>query len=111
MSGRRGDEERGRREPVRISEVAGEALEQLAGERRKGLITVLGVWHEAVGERIAGVARPRRLNDGILTVEVTSPVWAQELALTAPTIVAAVNRLAGQETVRELRFFPRSDRR
>lgn len=108
---RRGRPEAAQSEPTRLSDLASEVLGWMAGPERGELLEVLRVWDGSVGERIALAARPRRLKDGILTVDVSSPVWAQELALLAPTIVEALNADLGRETVRELRFSPESGRR
>lgn len=60
------------------------------------------IWRDAVGLRIAERARPLSLERGVLTLRVTTSVWANELSLLAPTIL---ERLRAQSVpVRELRF-------
>jgi predicted nucleic acid-binding Zn ribbon protein len=89
-----------------MSELAAKALKRLAGPGREPLLEVLAAWDSAVGERIAKVARPVRLSGGVVTVSVESPVWSQQLAMMAPSIVSALNEAIGKDTVRELRFSP-----
>lgn len=103
-SGRAG--RRVRRDPVPMSELADKALKDLAGREREPLLEVLAVWDVVVGERIAKVARPVRFSRGVVTVSVESPVWSQQLAMMAPSIVSALNEEIGKDTVRELRFSP-----
>jgi predicted nucleic acid-binding Zn ribbon protein len=56
------------------------------------LAEVQRVWPEAVGAAIAAEARPERERSGILTVVCSASVWAQELDLMAPQIIAQVNQ-------------------
>lgn len=72
--------------PLRVGAV-------LAGERSDAGLGRLGpvaphVWQAAVGPRVAARTRPVRLERGVLTVRVASPVWSQELGFLAPTIAA-----------------------
>jgi predicted nucleic acid-binding Zn ribbon protein len=67
------------------------------------LAEVQRVWPAAVGEAIAGQAEPTRERDGVLTVTCSSAVWAQELDLMGPELVARLNAALGAETVRALR--------
>lgn len=97
--------------PRPLGDLAAAALKDLAGTERSDLVEVLTVWRDVVGERIAGTARPRRLAGGILTLEVTSPVWSQQLVLMARELVAAVNERVGREIVRDLRFCPAKEAR
>ena len=97
---------RAKRDPEPMSELAGKALRGLAGPDREPLLKVLAAWDSAVGERIAKVARPVRFSRGVVTVSVESPVWSQQLAMMAPSIVSALNADIGKDTVRELRFSP-----
>ena len=70
------------------------------------------IWVGAVGFRVADRAHPMALDRGILTLRVTTSVWASELSLLADSIVSRL-RDAGID-VRELRFrvapLPTADR-
>lgn len=59
-------------------------------------------WERAVGTRIAGKARPWRLERGILYVRVSSSVWSSELQLLSSEILAQL-RAVGLE-IDSLRF-------
>jgi predicted nucleic acid-binding Zn ribbon protein len=73
---------------------APEPLEQVlerAGENRfakKQLPMPLAVWRAAVGPRIADRARPVALERDVLVVKVVSSVWANELSMLAPQLIA-----------------------
>jgi predicted nucleic acid-binding Zn ribbon protein len=55
------------------------------------LAEVQRAWTEAVGEAVAAQARPVRERAGVLTVACSSSVWAQELDLIAPEVLARLN--------------------
>ena len=71
------------------------------------LARVQARWPDAVGEAIAAEAEPISERDGVLTVACRSAVWAQELDLMAPDLVARLNELLeapqGPPPVRGLR--------
>ncbi|MFN8201119.1 MAG: DUF721 domain-containing protein [Solirubrobacteraceae bacterium] len=67
------------------------------------LARIQQAWPTAVGEFVAGHARPLRERAGVLTVYCPESVWAQEVALMAPEYVAALNHALGEEAVREIR--------
>ncbi|MCR4404794.1 MAG: DUF721 domain-containing protein [Candidatus Acetothermia bacterium] len=64
----------------------------------------LFLWEEAVGERIARLASPLRVREGIIFVEVPNHVLAQELSLLKGEYLRKLNKLLGEERVREIRF-------
>lgn len=55
------------------------------------LSDVQRVWDAAVGPTIAAQAEPTAEHDGVVTVTCSAAVWAQELDLMGPEIVARVN--------------------
>jgi predicted nucleic acid-binding Zn ribbon protein len=67
------------------------------------LAVVQRVWPDVVGAAIAAQAHPTSERGGVLTVTCTSAVWAQELDLMAPDVVARLNTALGAESVRGLR--------
>lgn len=87
---------------------APEALEELlerAGEDRfakKRLPIPVREWRAAVGPRIADRARPWTLERGVLVVKVATSVWANELSMLAPELIARLK--ARGFPVESLRF-------
>jgi predicted nucleic acid-binding Zn ribbon protein len=67
------------------------------------LARIQAVWPQAVGAVVAENATPLRERGGVLTVYCRQAVWAQELALMAPEVVAGLNRALGDDLVREIR--------
>jgi predicted nucleic acid-binding Zn ribbon protein len=67
------------------------------------LAEVVQVWPAAVGEVIAAEATPHRERGGVLTVSCSASVWAQELDLMAPSIVARLNEHLRRGRITRLR--------
>jgi predicted nucleic acid-binding Zn ribbon protein len=82
-----------------------EAFGTLADELRPDtlLADVQRIWTAAVGETIAGQAQPTAERAGVVTVSCAASVWAQELDLMAPQIIARINGSLGDDSVRRLR--------
>jgi predicted nucleic acid-binding Zn ribbon protein len=78
-----------------------ELLEQLAPQTL--LADVQRVWPAVVGETIAAEATPTGDRGGSLTITCRSAVWAQELDLMGPDLVARLNTALGREAVVALR--------
>lgn len=89
----------------RAPRAAGESIRELADRLAPAstLGAVQRVWAQAVGEAFAPHARPTAEAGGTLTVTCSSAVWAQELDLLAPTVVARLDELLGPGRIRSLR--------
>ena len=68
------------------------------------LARVQAVWGEVAGPRLAAAAAPLSERDGVVTVGCESGVWAQELELLAPDILAGLETALGGRLVTKLRF-------
>lgn len=81
------------------------AVTELAARLSPGtpLAAVQGVWAATVGAVIAAEATPTAERDGVLTVQCRSSVWAQELDLMGPELVARLNAALGSERLTGLR--------
>jgi predicted nucleic acid-binding Zn ribbon protein len=71
------------------------ALERVRDELAPAtlLAQVQRIWAEAVGATIAAEATPTAERGGVLTVSCSASVWAQELDLMAPMLLARLNDL------------------
>lgn len=67
------------------------------------LAAIQRAWPEIVGEAIAGQAEPTAERGGVVTVACAASVWAQELDLMAPQIIASLNGRLGAQAVSRLR--------
>jgi len=90
-----------RRSPRRLGLALGPMRDELAP--LTPLAEIQRVWRQAVGESIAANAAPSSERAGVLTVSCAAAVWAQELDLMGPAIVARVNELLGDGHVVRLR--------
>lgn len=90
-----------RRAPVPL---AG-AVEQLASrlEPLTPLSAVQRAWPDVAGAVVAAEAEPVSERAGVVTIACRSAVWAQELTLLAPDLVARLNEALGAPRVTELR--------
>jgi len=84
------------RPPMKQAEQVGSLLKQLLsdqglGERLSRYQAWL-IWDKLVGEQIANRARPLRLRQGVLEVQVDHPVWMQQLQLLKPKILEKLNQ-------------------
>lgn len=72
---------------------------------------VLAAWRSAVGEKLAGYARAKAFQGGILTVEAISPVWLAEIRFHQVRIRKSLDERCGPGVVRELRLVLASPRK
>lgn len=91
----------------------GFALEQARGGWAPDtvLADVQRVWTQVVGAAIAAEASPTRERAGLVTVACSASVWAQELDLMGPSIVARLNGALGDDRVQRLRCVAVTDAR
>jgi predicted nucleic acid-binding Zn ribbon protein len=90
-----------RRAPRKMADVIDDLTAQLAPKTT--LADVQRVWPDAVGAVVAREATPTTERDGTLTVACKSSVWAQELDLMGPELVAKLNERLGSERISALR--------
>lgn len=72
-------------------------------EPQSVLAEVQRVWRDAVGAAIAGEAQPTGERGGVVTVSCSASVWAHELDLMAPAILARLNQLLRSGRITRLR--------
>jgi predicted nucleic acid-binding Zn ribbon protein len=65
---------------------------------------VLAGWANVVGEQIARVTEPQRIDHGVLFVSVKTAPWRAELTLKRLDIIRKLNDAAGAEVVHDIRF-------
>jgi hypothetical protein len=92
-------------EPANLPKLLGSLLDSTrvaTARAARGSPIESEIWRRVVGDRIAGRTAPGRLSRGVLRVEVSSAVWAQELSFLTEEIAARL-RQAGFE-VDSIRF-------
>jgi predicted nucleic acid-binding Zn ribbon protein len=80
-----------RRSPRPFALAADRIRDELEPESLLG--EVQRAWRGAVGAGIAAEAEPTAERGGVVTVSCSASVWAQELDLMAPAILARLNEL------------------
>ncbi len=90
-----------RRAPRPLSLAIGPLQDSLAPATL--LADVQRVWAEIAGPAIAREATPTAARGGVLTVVCASSVWAQELDLMAPQLLARLNPALREGEVQRLR--------
>jgi predicted nucleic acid-binding Zn ribbon protein len=83
------------RDPVPLSTSLDAVVRGLRGPGRREVGGVFGRWDEAVGEQVAKHARPLRLDEGVLVVEVDEPAWATQMTFLAATVRERLATVAG----------------
>jgi predicted nucleic acid-binding Zn ribbon protein len=68
------------------------------------LARVQAAWKGVAGPRLADAAAPVSEREGVVTVRCESGVWAQELDLLAPDLLAGIEGALGDRSVTKLRF-------
>jgi predicted nucleic acid-binding Zn ribbon protein len=61
-------------------------------------------WEEIVGEQIAKVATPQRIENGVLHVSVPSAPWRAELTLRRHEIITRINGGSKRKVIQDIRF-------
>lgn len=62
------------------------------------------IWDKAVGPGIAGHARPSWIRKGLLRVEVSDPIWLQELEFVSNDIKEKLNEKLGGKRIKNVEF-------
>lgn len=102
-AGRAGRDRRGRgRDPRPLAESLTGFRERVAP--KTALAGVQGVWAAAVGPGIAAVTEVVAERGGVVTIECSSTVWAQELELMSSRLLVALNRELDGRGPEKLRF-------
>lgn len=90
-----------RRAPRPLESAFARLADELAPETL--LAEVQRAWPGAVGDVIAAEARPTAQRGGVVTISCSASVWAQELDLMAPQILAQLNERLSDGVVQRLR--------
>ncbi len=76
------------------------------------LVKLQQAWKEAVGPAVAAQSLPVRLDQKVLWIEVANEAWRYNLErLLREEILQAVQRIAGNDNIRDVRFVPAGRRR
>ena len=101
---RRADSKGKRHQPVHIGAAMAELTSALGIDGTLRRYAVLTGWPEVVGEQIARVTEPQRIENGVLFVGVKTAPWRAELSLQRLEIMKKLNAAVGKDVVRDIRF-------
>ena len=87
--------------PVRLGDILNPALDRLATTEQARAFTA---WARACGDQVAGGAQPRHFGRGVLTVECSSSVWANELTYLSGQLLRRMDEVAPEHPVKRFRF-------
>ena len=93
-----------KKQPLAFESALGNLVRELGISRRLREYDVITLWGKIVGEQIAKVAKPQRIENGVLLVEVTSAPWRAELSMRRQEIVEKINSAVRQRVVKDIRF-------
>ena len=88
-------------DPKRLGDILSAALGRMATSDQA---RAYAAWARAAGEQVASGARPRHFSRGVLTVECTSSVWANELTYLGGQILRRMDEIAPGHPVKRFRF-------
>jgi predicted nucleic acid-binding Zn ribbon protein len=94
----------GRDKPMRVAEALAAYLKRSGMDSRLAQVSVLEDWNACVGDRIAAVAQPLHVNNGVLVVAVRSSAWLMELRMMEAEIRRRLNQGRDQGRIDGIRF-------
>jgi len=68
------------------------------------LAGVWQIWDQTVGPAIAENARPLAFKQKLLLVQVSSPVWIQQLRFLKADLIAKLNQALGEACIEDIKF-------
>jgi len=87
-----------------LNDALGELVENLGIGKKLHEYEAVTRWEEIVGEQIAKVSAPTRIDKGDLVVKVSNGPWRNELTLRKEEIISKINATIGEGVVRNIRF-------
>jgi len=91
--------------PPSMREVLGGFFKRTGMNRRIQEQKILDCWEQAVGEGVAEKTQPVGVKNRVLRVKVVNSVWMQELQYMKELIMQKLQQQAGNNILRDLRFF------
>lgn len=90
--------------PERVGGIISALLERLAITERVDRAGAISEWDDVVGGHIAAVARPLRIRDRTLFVEVKSAAWMMELTMMRRELLRRLNANRGSGRIEKIVF-------
>jgi predicted nucleic acid-binding Zn ribbon protein len=86
----------------------GDALQQLVQslgiEKQVEQYKIFDVWNDVVGQQVAKVAQPERLQNGVLIVNVNNAPWRNELTFRKREILEKIHERTNSKSITDIKF-------
>jgi predicted nucleic acid-binding Zn ribbon protein len=99
------------RAPSTASDILTRVLSRYGLDEKLKRYQTLSLWSSIVGDEIAKRSKPLAIERGVLSVQVVSSAWAQELSFQKQLILARLRSNPQFGDVRDLRFSVSDSRR
>jgi predicted nucleic acid-binding Zn ribbon protein len=90
--------------PRPISEALGALADDLGIRRTLRQYDILTGWSGVVGEQLAKVTTPQRIDNGVLIVTVSTAPWRAELTMRRREILDKIRRMCPDAGITDIRF-------
>ena len=87
---------------LKLNSVMHSALKEFGLDKKAKSYAVITNWQDIVGEKVASVTTPEKLDKGVLSVKVANPVWKYELTMRKAEIIAKIAKEHGPYEVRDI---------
>jgi len=89
----------------RLGEFLPRVFDRIGVSERLAQQKAVFLWKKVVGRDISKQTEPNRIEQGILFVSVSNPVWMNELVFLKSEIIRKLNELIGQKAVKDIKFY------
>ncbi|MBR5640021.1 MAG: DUF721 domain-containing protein [Muribaculaceae bacterium] len=93
-----------RTEAKSIAEIIGDFMQQEDIEDAVLEQKALRLWHQVVGPGVNRMTTERYVENGVITVKISSAALRNDLMLSRTAIIAQLNQLVGKPVIREIIF-------
>ncbi|MFA6468727.1 MAG: DUF721 domain-containing protein [Bacteroidota bacterium] len=79
-------------------------VQSLGIEKQVEQYKIFDVWNEVVGQQVAKVAQPERLQNGVLYVSVNNAPWRTELTFRKKEILDKIHEKTNSTSIVDIKF-------
>jgi predicted nucleic acid-binding Zn ribbon protein len=79
-------------------------VQSLGIEKQVEQYKIFDVWNEVVGQQVAKVAQPERLQNGVLIVNVNNAPWRNELTFRKREILEKIHERTNSNSITDIKF-------
>ncbi len=89
---------------IQLGKIVDQLLESYNLQKKVKESSVLTIWQEIVGKKIARITEPIKVQDGKLFIHVSSSSWRNELVLLKPKIKEKIALSIGEKIITDIIF-------